>query len=274
MADDFVNADSCIYTWVRTNADPIMPKTANPRTAKRPARAAPVAPAAVPEEREPRGARRKRETRGRLLDAALRLMAEKGMEGVAINEITEAADVGFGSFYNHFESKEAIYAILVDNVFEDFADMLDRLAGGLSDPAEVIAVSVRHTVMRARRDPVWGRFLIREGFSARAMSRGLGQRLLRDIGNGIAEKRFVVADPFIGFLSVGGTVLCAIAAELNFVAPGAPAAGVLKELGFSGEHFPERTAATLLQTLGLKRAEAEKIAARPLPLVEETIEAD
>ncbi|MFP3590175.1 TetR/AcrR family transcriptional regulator, partial [Paraburkholderia sp. SIMBA_055] len=78
---------------------------------------------------------------------------QKGMDGVTINEITEAADVGFGSFYNHFESKEAIYAILVDNVFEDFADMLDRLAGGLSDPAEVIAVSVRHTVMRARRDP-------------------------------------------------------------------------------------------------------------------------
>jgi hypothetical protein len=47
---------------------------------------------------------------------------------------------------------------------------------------------------------------------------------------------------------------------------------VLKELGFSGEHLPERTAAMLLQTLGLKRAEAEKIAARPLPLVEETVE--
>jgi AcrR family transcriptional regulator len=251
-----------------------MPNTSNRRAAKRPAPAEPVSPVVAPEEREPRGARRKRETRARLLDAALRLMAEKGMEGVAINDITEAADVGFGSFYNHFESKEAIYATLVDNVFEDFADTLDRLAGGRSDPAEVIAVSVRHTVMRARRDPVWGRFLIREGFSARAMSRGLGQRLLRDIGNGIAAKRFPVADPFIGFLSVGGTVLAAIAAELNFVAPGAPAADVLKELGFSGEHFPERTAAVLLQTLGLKRAEAEKIAARPLPLVEEAIEAD
>ncbi|MFP3617433.1 TetR/AcrR family transcriptional regulator, partial [Paraburkholderia sp. SIMBA_050] len=47
-----------------------------------------------------------------------------------------------------------------------------------------------------------------------------------------------------------------------------PAAGVLKELVFSGEHFPERTAATLLHTLGLKRAEAEKIASRPLPVVE------
>ncbi|AKM45247.1 TetR/AcrR family transcriptional regulator [Burkholderia contaminans] len=237
------------------------------RAAAEPAVAADVA-APVAEEREPRGARRKRETRGRLLEAALKLMAEKGMEGVAINEITEAADVGFGSFYNHFESKEAIYTTLVETVFEEFADSLDRLASGLSDPAEIIAVAVRHTLMRARREPVWGHFLIREGFSARVLTLGLGQRLLRDIARGIAAQRFVVADPFIGFLSVGGTVLTAIAAELNFVAPGAPAADVLAELGFSGEHFPERTAATLLQTLGLKRAEAEKIASRPLPVVE------
>jgi len=246
-----------------------MPNTQNRRTLKRSApEASNPAAAGAAEAREPRGARRKRETRARLLDAALRLMAEKGMEGVAINEITEAADVGFGSFYNHFESKEAIYATLVESVFEEFADSLDRITSGLSDPAETIAVSVRHTLIRARREPVWGHFLIREGFSAHVLTRGLGQRLLRDIERGIAAKRFVVPDPFIGFLSVGGTVLTAIAAELNFVAPGAPAAGVLRELGFSGEHFPERTAATLLQTLGLKRAEAERIATRPLPIVE------
>ncbi|MGV2291902.1 TetR/AcrR family transcriptional regulator [Trinickia sp. YCB016] len=250
-----------------------MTTTTNRRTPKRSPRAAP-SPAPVVEEREPRGARRKRETRARLLDAALRLMAEKGMEGVAINEITEAADVGFGSFYNHFESKEAIYSTLVDNVFEEFADMLDRLSGGIPDPAEVVAVSVRHTILRARHDPVWGRFLIREGFSAGMLSRGLGQRLLRDIGNGIEAKRFVVADPLIGFLAVGGTVLSAIAAELNYVVPGATAADVLEELGFNGEHLPERTAAMLLQTLGLKRAEAEKVAARPLPAAEETVEED
>ena len=96
----------------------------------------------------------------------------------------------------------------------------------------------------------------------------MGQRLLRDIERGIAAKRFVLADPFITFLSVGGTVLTAISAELNFLAPDAPAANIVKELGFSGEHFPERTAAALLQTLGIKRAEAEKVAARPLPVVE------
>jgi AcrR family transcriptional regulator len=218
-------------------------------------------PASVRTEREPRGARRRRETRSRLLEAALELMAEKGMEGVAINEITEAADVGFGSFYNHFESKEAIYAALVDSVFEEFADALDGLVKDISDPAEVISVCVRHTLLRARREPIWGQFLIREGFSVRALHRGLGTRLLRDLQKGIAAKRFSVADPLMSFLSVSGTVLSSIAAELQF-------AGTLKELGFSRDNLPDRLAATLLQTLGLARSEADKIAHRPLPTVE------
>jgi AcrR family transcriptional regulator len=193
-----------------------------------------------------------------MLDAALKLMAEKGMEGVAINEITEAADVGFGSFYNHFESKDAIYAALVESVFEEFADALDRLLSKISDPAEVISVAVRHTLLRARREPVWGQFLIREGFSARALQGGLGMRLFRDVQKGIAAKRFSVADPLMSFMSVSGTILFSIAAELQF-------AVALKELGFNSDNLPERAAEILLQTLGLSRAEADRIARRPLP---------
>ena len=121
------------------------PKTTNPK------QPAPIADDIAIS--ETRGARRKRETRGRLLDAALRLMSEKGMEGVAINEITEAADVGFGSFYNHFESKEAIHGALMDDAFERFADLLDQLVEKVADPAEVISISVRHTLLRALESP-------------------------------------------------------------------------------------------------------------------------
>src|SRR5687768_547267 len=169
-------------------------------------------------EREARGARRKRETRQRLLEAALRLMAKKGMEGVAINEITEAADVGFGSFYNHFESKEAIYRAVIDLVFETFGDALDRLVQDLDDPAEVIAVSIRHTLLRARRDPLWGRFLLREGLSPRAVSGGLGPRLIRDIQKGVERGRFKIPDPDMTFIAVGGGVLSAVATELSLAA--------------------------------------------------------
>ena len=144
---------------------------------------------------EPRGARRKRETRTRLLEAALRLMSEKGMEGVAINDITEAADVGFGSFYNHFDSKEAIYNALMDDAFEHFADAIDELVEGITDPAEIISISVRHTLRRALATPAWGRFMVREGLSTQTLTRGLGRRLLRDIQRGIDAGRLDRPDP-------------------------------------------------------------------------------
>ncbi len=216
-------------------------------------------------EREPRGARRKRETRLRLLEAALGLMAKKGMEGVAINEITEAADVGFGSFYNHFESKEAIYGAVMEWVFEDFADALDRLVGDMADPAEVVSVCVRHTLLRAQREPVWGQFLIREGYSARVLERGLGHRLLRDIQKGISSGRFKREDALMSFLSVGGTVLASISVWLQFNQMHGERVTTIDQLGFNVDDLPQRAAKTLLLTLGLSRLEAEKVAYRPLP---------
>ena len=113
--------------------------------------------------RESRVLRKKLESRGRLLDAAFRLMAERGLDGVAIQEITEAADVATGGFYNHFKSKQDIYFALTRRVFEDFGDALDVLVAKLEDPAEVVAVCIRQTVLRAKREPVWGQFLLREG---------------------------------------------------------------------------------------------------------------
>jgi AcrR family transcriptional regulator len=215
--------------------------------------------------RESRAARRKRETRAKLLEAALVLMAEKGMEGVAINEITEAADVGFGSFYNHFESKEAIYAALTAWVFEAFADSLDKLVSHLEDPAEVLAACTRHTLLRARREPVWGRFLLREGFATMAGRQGLGQRLWRDVQKGVASSRFLPEDPSMCFIAAGGTVMASLATELGWDELQRHEAGNTPLQGLCREDIPERAAMAVLRILGLDRAEAADIASRPLP---------
>jgi AcrR family transcriptional regulator len=198
------------------------------------------------------------------LEAALRLMAEKGMEGVAINEITEAADVGFGSFYNHFESKEAIYAALVDRVFGQFRVALDRLVQDIADPAEIVSVSARHTLLKSRRERVWGQFLVREGLSALAFERSLGERILRDIENGVKAKRFPADDVLMMWISAGGTVLAAVFVELQSGSSQAE----LKRQGFSSDGLPERTAAAVLRILGLDQAEAEAVSRRPLPSIE------
>ncbi|WP_028208599.1 TetR/AcrR family transcriptional regulator [Paraburkholderia nodosa] len=242
-----------------------MPNVPISRTSRRQLAKAPVAGRESTTTRSPRVARRKLETRLRLLDAAFALATEKGMESVTITEITNAADVGFGSFYNHFDSKEGIFAALVEWSFEEFATTLDRLATGLSDPAEAIAVSVRHTLLRAYREPVWGQLLIREGLSTRILSRGLGQRLLRDTKRGISERRFMVADELMCVFSVIGTVVAAIAAELHLSGSSKRAVRARKTLRSRHEKFADSTAAIVLQAFGLKRTEAERIAHRPFP---------
>tara|TARA_R110002095_G_scaffold181561_2_gene158861 strand:+ start:351 stop:1040 length:690 start_codon:yes stop_codon:yes gene_type:complete len=220
----------------------------------------PPAPSPTPGSGSSRGARRKLATRNRLLDAGFALMADKGVDGLTIKEITDAADVGFGSFYNHFESKEALHAAIIERQFASHADALDRLVEDVEDPAEVIAISVRHTLLRAEQEPVWGRFLAREGFSAASVSRGLGRRLLRDIGNGIEAGRFSAVDPHMSFLFCGGGVLAAVSA------------GVLPdefEGGFEsfsppGRQLPERVAAAVLRVLGVPPDEADTIVCTPL----------
>src|SRR6476619_2665988 len=62
--------------------------------------------------------RRKARTRQALIDAAVRLIAAGRGERASIQEITEAADIGFGSFYNHFESKEELFRTASEDLLE------------------------------------------------------------------------------------------------------------------------------------------------------------
>src|SRR6185503_6075149 len=127
-----------------------------------------------------RGARRRSETRARLIRAACDLMARKGVGATSIQEITDTADVGFGSFYNHFASKEEIADAVMEEAVESFGDAADRLAGAIEDPAEILAATVRHAIRKAAADEAWGWFLVRSTLvRSGAMGRGLGQRLAR-----------------------------------------------------------------------------------------------
>lgn len=48
------------------------------------------------------------EARARILEAASRLFREHGVEGVGLAKIMAEADLTVGTFYTHFESKEAL----------------------------------------------------------------------------------------------------------------------------------------------------------------------
>jgi len=63
-------------------------------------------------QRRPAGRRERHrnETRERLYRAALDLFAERGFLRTTVEDITEAADVGKGTFFNYFPTKEHILA--------------------------------------------------------------------------------------------------------------------------------------------------------------------
>ena len=78
--------------------------------------------------------RRKARTRQALIDAAVRLIAEGRGDRASIQEITEEADIGFGSFYNHFDSKEQLFATASEEVLERWGQLIDRASVGITDP--------------------------------------------------------------------------------------------------------------------------------------------
>jgi len=198
-----------------------------------------------------RGARRRLETRSRLVRAARELMARKGIGATSIQEITDTADVGFGSFYNHFTSKEAIAEAVMEEAVESFGDAADQLAKTIDDPAEVLAASVRHAVTRASADEAWGWFLVRTALArGGGLRRGLGKRLARDIGIGVRRHRFKMDDPLATTTAAGGAILAMIAGRLQ---------------GELAADAPERAATVVLKLLGVPAREAGQIAHRPLP---------
>lgn len=61
--------------------------------------------------------RHRAETQERILQAALDLFGRQSFQETTIEQITEAADVGKGTFFNYFPSKEYVVAKLVETRF-------------------------------------------------------------------------------------------------------------------------------------------------------------
>ena len=196
--------------------------------------------------------RRKARTRQALIDAAARLIAEGRGDRASIQEITDEADIGFGSFYNHFDSKEQLFQTASEEVLERWGQMIDRASAGITEPAELFAVGLRITGRLGWTHPEIAAFVTGAGLDVLDSSHGLAPRARRDIQAGQATGRFTIPDAEIALSAVTGGLL-----------------GLLR----TGQRHPERiTEASvdqlteaLLRLLGVPADEAARIAALPLP---------
>ncbi|MGV0627721.1 TetR/AcrR family transcriptional regulator [Mycolicibacter minnesotensis] len=195
--------------------------------------------------------RRKMRTRAALIRAAQGFIAQ-GRPAVPVLEITQAADVGMGSFYNHFDSKEQLFEAAVTDVLDTLGTVLDSFTGTIPDPAEAFAANYRLCGRLFRQRPQEAALLLANSSALILSDRGLSPRALRDITTAIDQGRFTISDPELGLAIAGGT----------FVGLGTL---LSQRPDRDAETTVDQATETLLTAFGMSPAEAHEVCSRPLP---------
>lgn len=134
--------------------------------------------------------KKKERTRAQLLEAATRLIAERGIDLLTVNDVVTEAAVAAGTFYNYFASLE----VLVDEVAAQLVTEIDQdnaQRKKARDPGSRMAQVLRAHFARARAERQWAILVVQFG---RRDLYGVRDALLRgvedDILEGIAKGQF------------------------------------------------------------------------------------
>lgn len=144
---------------------------------------------------EGRVARRQRRNRDALIAAACGIMTEKGVEAATMLEIAEAADVGAGTVYNYFKSKDDLAIAVLETLMHELGLRIEEVTDTFDDPAQVYAFGVRTVLENATRDLRWRQLLHRSEVLADATYRRMGPFAIRDLRLATEAGRFFCTDP-------------------------------------------------------------------------------
>lgn len=193
-----------------------------------------------------RTTRKKLETKDKLLNSLQVLVLEHGVDSVSINDITEMADIGLGTFYNYFDSKNAILDELSNLFYGYYHRDLDKITADLTDPAEIFATSTYYTYGKVIDGSLWGKFLFDSGLPVDFYLGMMRKRSGADIRDGLSSGKFKIERELTGLnLSILGGMLISVTTGL-----------------YKGDLAPSLLTSIseqALMLLGVKKAKAQKI---------------
>lgn len=148
------------------------------------------------EQTEPQGrvARRQYRNRQALIRAASEVMGEKGIDAATMLEIAERADVGAGTVYNYFKSKDALAVVVLEEMMHDLALNIEKVTDTFEDPAQVYAFGIRVVLETATTDVRWQQMLYRSEVISDALYRCMGPFAIRDLRHAADAGRFYIPD--------------------------------------------------------------------------------
>jgi AcrR family transcriptional regulator len=197
-----------------------------------------------------RVARKQQHKREALVQAGYKVMSERGIDSATMLEIAELADVGAGTVYSYFKSKDELAVAVLERVMHELALRIEIVTNTFTDPAQVYAFGIRTVLDSATGDKRWKQLLHRAEVIANAIFNSMGPFAIRDIENATKAGRFKVKDARLTFKLACFAIIGASRAITQ---------GVLSA------HAIDETVVRLLCMNGLSEAEAIELASRKRP---------
>lgn len=194
----------------------------------------------------PRAAR----TQAALMAAGRRLFSQQPIDAVTVDDIVQAAEVGKGSFYNHFTDREALARAISAQIRASIEGAVARANAGVDDPARRLARAVCTYLRYALDEPEQAGVLVHIHAGHTSLTAPLNRGLVEDLETGLALGRFDVATVESGVLYVLGVTQLAL---VRIVQEPNQAFAI---------SLSQQMCALVLRGLGIQGAEADQIAAQ------------
>jgi len=194
--------------------------------------------------------RRTIRNRKALLNAAEKLIAEKGLEHTTVDEITEVADLAKGTFYNYFDDKNQIAKELAFTIRGEIETEVAVSQAGIDDPAGRLAAGVCVFLRTVATAPARAA-VVAKMYGQWLRPEAAGNLALRkDLQDGYRVGRFSTADLPSAVVMIVGVVQAGIIRGLELAEWKA-----LRKLALA-------LSGLVLRALGLKWSEAQAVSAK------------
>jgi AcrR family transcriptional regulator len=203
------------------------------------------------EDHRPRvAAERRARMRRTLVEAALLVFAEKGVDASVIDDVIIAAGVSRGTFYNYFRTNAELLIAANEELGNELVRHIEEHVATLPTPAARLATGIRLYFDVARRFPLLAHFLARVGPQAAGPNNLLYTYLPVHLTEGMKRGEFVAMPTLAALDIIVGTGILVVArisaGEADDKYLHASLVGLMRGLGYPSERAEVLLATPLL----------------------------
>lgn len=195
------------------------------------------------------GAERRARMRACLVECALLVFAEHGLDETIIDKVIKTANVSRGTFYNHFRTDSDLFVAVATEVSDEILRVVNPVVLNETNMAARVSLGLRYVFQLVTNYPLLAEFLDRGGQSALRYGKLVNEVVPRDLKQGMEDGLFSVKELRLGMDLILGPVLLGFHTILT--------EAVCK-------NYAQDLAARILMSLGVTEQEAQNYCSLPL----------